>query len=234
MYVFGKNVAKEIIANKRKIKKAYLQLNLKDSEYDESLKNKGVNIIYLNNHEMDKLEKKNHQGIILEIEDFKYITEKEMLDNMGDNPFVIILDHLEDPHNFGAIIRTCEAAGVDYIIIPKNRSVSVNSTVMKTSTGALDNVKVVEVTNLNNTIKKLKSAGLWIVGTDMENSVSYETIDYKGPVAIIIGSEGFGMSNLVKKNCDFIANIPMYGKINSLNASVAAGIMIYEVIKQRK
>ena len=234
MYVYGKNVAKEIISNNRKIKKAYLTLNLKDSKIDEDLKSMNVAINYLNNHEMDKLEKKNHQGIILEIPDYKYLSEKDMFDKMPDNPFIIILDHLEDPHNFGAIIRTCEAAGVDFIIIPKNRSVSVNSSVMKTSTGALDNVNIVEVTNLNNTINKLKKSGVWIVGTDMENSVSYETIDYKVPVAIIIGSEGFGMSNLVKKNCDFIANIPMYGKINSLNASVAAGIMIYEVIKQRK
>ena len=234
MYVYGKNVAKEIISNNRKIKKAYLSLNLKDSKIDEDLKSMNVAINYLNNHEMDKLEKKNHQGIILEIPDYKYLSEKDMFDKMPDNPFIIILDHLEDPHNFGAIIRTCEAAGVDFIIIPKNRSVSVNSSVMKTSTGALDNVNMVEVTNLNNTINKLKKSGVWIVGTDMENSVSYETIDYKVPVAIIIGSEGFGMSNLVKKNCDFIANIPMYGKINSLNASVAAGIMIYEVIKQRK
>ncbi len=234
MYVYGKNVAKEIISNNRKIKKAYLSLNLKDSKIDEDLKSMNVAINYLNNHEMDKLEKKNHQGIILEIPDYKYLSEKDMFDKMPDNPFIIILDHLEDPHNFGAIIRTCEAAGVDFIIIPKNRSVSVNSSVMKTSTGALDNVNIVEVTNLNNAINKLKKSGVWIVGTDMENSVSYETIDYKLPVAIIIGSEGFGMSNLVKKNCDFIVNIPMYGKINSLNASVAAGIMIYEVIKQRK
>ena len=234
MYVYGKNVAKEIISNNRKIKKAYLSLNLKDSKIDEALKSMNVAINYLNNYEMDKLEKKNHQGIILEIPDYKYLSEKDMFDKMPNKPFIIILDHLEDPHNFGAIIRTCEAAGVDFIIIPKNRSVSVNSSVMKTSTGALDNVNIVEVTNLNNTINKLKKVGVWIVGTDMENSVSYETIDYKVPVAIIIGSEGFGMSNLVKKNCDFIANIPMYGKINSLNASVAAGIMIYEVIKQRK
>ena len=157
-----------------------------------------------------------------------------MFNNLPLKPFIIILDHVEDPHNFGAIIRTSEAAGVDYIIIPKDRSVKVNSTVMKTSVGALDNVKIVEVTNLNNTIKKLKKKNVWIVGTDMENSVAYDSIDYKVPIALVIGSEGFGMSNLVKKNCDFIARIPMYGKINSLNASVAAGIMIYEVVRQRK
>lgn len=234
MQVYGRNVAKELINNNKKIKKAYLLENLKSSDIDLELKKMNVNITYLNNNQINRLEKNNHQGIVLEIDDFKYLTEKEMLSNLPNNPFIVILDHLEDPHNFGAIIRTCEAAGVDFIIIPKNRSVSVNSTVMKTSTGAVDNVNVVEVTNLNNTINKLKKAGIWIVGTDMENSVSFETIDYTVPIAIVIGSEGFGMSNLVKKNCDFIANIPMYGKINSLNASVAAGIIIYEVVKQRK
>lgn len=234
MYVYGKNVAKELINNKRIIKRAYVLNTLKDDDISKSLVNMNVNISYLNRNEMDKLEKGNHQGFILEIPDFKYYDEKMMYSNLGESPFIIILDHLEDPHNFGAIIRTCEAAGVDYIIIPKNRSVSVNATVMKTSVGALDNVKIVEVTNVNNTIKKLKENGLWVVGTDMENSVPYDEIDYKIPIAIIIGSEGFGMSELVRKNCDFIARIPMYGKINSLNASVAAGIMIYEVVKQRK
>lgn len=234
MYVYGKNVVRELINNKRIIKKAYLLNTLKEDDICKSLIDMNVNISYLNRNEMDKLEKGNHQGFILEIPDFKYYDEKMMYFNLGDNPFIVILDHLEDPHNFGAIIRTCEAAGVDYIIIPKNRSVSVNSTVMKTSVGALDNVKIVEVTNLNNTIKKLKEKGIWVVGTDMENSIPYDEIDYKTPTALIIGSEGFGMSDLVRKNCDFIARIPMYGKINSLNASVAAGIMIYEVIKQRK
>lgn len=234
MYVFGKNVVKELINNKQMIKKAYVLDTLKNDEIVKSLIRQNVSISYLKRNEMDQLQKGNHQGFILEISDYKYYDEQKMFSNLGDNPFVVILDHLEDPHNFGAIIRTAEAAGVDYIIIPKNRSVSVNSTVMKTSVGALNNVKIVEVTNLNNTIKKLKESGLWVVGTDMENSVPYDEIDYKLPTALIIGSEGFGMSNLVKRNCDFIAKIPMYGKINSLNASVAAGIIIYELVRQRK
>lgn len=234
MYVYGKNVAKELIKNQRKIKKAYLYKGMVDSALESELLSLGVNINYLDKNGLNKIANGNHQGIILEISDFKYLSETEMLNNLPLNPFIIILDHVEDPHNFGAIIRTSEAAGVDYIIIPKDRSVKVNSTVMKTSVGALDNVKIVEVTNLNNTIKKLKKKNVWIVGTDMENSVAYDSIDYKVPIALVIGSEGFGMSNLVKKNCDFIARIPMYGKINSLNASVAAGIMIYEVVRQRK
>lgn len=233
MYVYGKNVAKELISNKRNIASVYLSKNMIGSEIEKDLKNINTKITYLDKYEMDKIESGNHQGVILQIPDFKYLTINDMINNMSENPFIVILDHLEDPHNFGAIIRTCEASGVDYILIPKNRSVRVNSTVMKTSVGALDNVKIVEVTNINTTIKLLKKLGIWIVGTDMENSVSYNKIDYTVPVALIIGSEGFGISNLVSKNCDFIASIPMYGKINSLNASVAAGIMIYEVVRQR-
>lgn len=233
MYVYGKNVAKELINNKRNIISAYLSKNMMGSEIEKDLKNINTKITYLDKYEMDKMESGNHQGVILQIPDFKYLNINDMINNMPENPFIVILDHLEDPHNFGAIIRTCEAAGVDYILIPKNRSVRVNSTVMKTSVGALDNVKIVEVTNINATIKTLKKLGIWIVGTDMENSILYNKIDYTVPIALIIGSEGFGISNLVSKNCDFIASIPMYGKINSLNASVAAGIMIYEVVRQR-
>ena len=234
MLVYGKNVAKELLKNKRKIKKVILANNFKDDEIMSLLNDNNINIVYEEKYKIDKLEKGNHQGILLEIEDYKYIDEKGMLDNLPDNPFIVILDHLEDPHNFGAIIRTCEASGVHYIVVPKDRSVQINSTVMKTSVGALDNVNIVQVTNLNNTINKLKDRGLWVVGTDMEDSVLYDEIDYKIPTALVIGSEGFGMSSLVKKNCDFIARIPMNGKINSLNASVAAGIMIYEVVRQRK
>lgn len=233
MHVFGKNVAKELIFNKKEIKKAYLSKNMIGSDIEKGLQNLNVEINYLSKFELDKIDSGNHQGIILEIPDFSYLSESDMFNNLSSNPFILILDHVEDPHNFGAIIRTAEAAGVHYIVIPKNRSVRVNSTVMKTSVGALDNVKIVEITNINNTIKKLKKQGVWIVGTDMQNSVLYDNIDYKMPIALVIGSEGFGMSNLVKKNCDFIARIPMYGKINSLNASVAAGIMIYEVVRQR-
>lgn len=233
MYVFGKNVAKELLKTNKKIYKVYLWENFDDKSIINELKDKNIKTISLTKKDMDRLEKGSHQGIILDIEDYKYVSEKNMFDNMSSNPLIVILDHLEDPHNFGAIIRTCEAAGVDYIIIPKDRSVSVNSTVMKTSTGAINNVNIVLVTNLNNTIKKLKEKGVWIVGTDMENSVPYDDVDYTIPTAIVIGSEGFGMSRLVKENCDFIAAIPMKGKINSLNASVAAGIIIYEAVRQR-
>ena len=234
MYVYGKNVAKELIKNKKEIKNVFLQENFNDEFILENLNKLNVEIKYLSKYEMDKKEDGNHQGIILNIPDFKYTSEKDMINNISGNAFIVVLDHIEDPHNFGAIIRTCESAKVDYIIIPKDRSVSVNKTVMKTSAGALENVKIVMVTNLNNTVNNLKKKGVWIVGTAFENSVNYDEIDYKDPVAIIIGNEGKGMKDLLKRNCDFIAKIPMYGKINSLNASVAAGILIYEVVRQRK
>ena len=140
---------------------------------------------------------------------------------------------MEDPHNFGAIIRTCEAAGVDYIIIPKNRSVEINSTVMKVSAGALNNIKIIEVNNLTNAIDKLKDNGFWIYATDMDGE-NYTDVKYDSKTALIIGNEGKGISRLVLEKSDFIISIPMKGKINSLNASVAVGITIYEVVRQRK
>ena len=151
-----------------------------------------------------------------------------------DASFIVMLDHIEDPHNFGAIIRTCEAARVDAIIIPKDRQVQVNATVMKTSVGTLDQMKIVQVSNLATTIDTLKKENFWIVGTALENSVDYRDIDYSGKIVLVIGNEGAGMSKLVMKKCDFIAKIPMYGTTNSLNASVASGIMIYEVVRNRK
>ena len=176
-----------------------------------------------------RFDKFSHQGIILDIEDFSY-TDYEEFFNV-DNAKVVILDHLEDPHNLGAIIRTAEAAGITGIIIPKDRSVDINSTVMKTSAGALENMKISKVTNIVATINDLKDNGFWIVGTTMDGQYDYKDIDYKGKIALVIGNEGNGMSKGVKDACDYIARIPMKGKINSLNASVAAGIMIYEMIR---
>lgn len=232
MLVFGRNVAKEILKSDKKVEKIIIQEDFNDDSVKSLIEKRGIRPQIMSKREFSKFDKYSHQGIILYIEDFKYCELEDFM--YEENAKVVILDHLEDPHNLGAIIRTCEAAGISGIILPKDRSVSVNSTVMKTSTGALENVKISMVTNLNQTIKKLKDNGFWIVGTDMENSVDYREIDYSGKIALVIGSEGFGMSESVKKSCDFIARIPMNGKINSLNASVAAGIMIYEVIRSNK
>ncbi len=151
----------------------------------------------------------------------------------NEPPFILILDGLEDPRNFGAIARTAEAAGVHGIVIPKNRSVQVNETVVKTSTGAINLLPVARVTNTTETIKKLKKEFIWIVGLEADGSSDFKEIDYKTPTALVIGSEGFGLSRLVRENCDFIASIPMRGKISSLNASVAAALLMYEVVRQR-
>ena len=216
MYVYGKNVAKDINS---KVEKAYVANNFKDKEI---LKNIKAPIVYVDKNKLDKMVDGVHQGIVLKIADYEYKDINEL-----NSDIVVMLDHLEDPHNFGAIIRTCEAAGVKDIIIPKDRSVKVNSTVMKTSAGCLDRVNIYEVTNLVQTINYLKKNNYWIIGTDIKGT-DYKDIDYKGKIVIIIGNEGNGMSRLVKEACDFIATIPMKGEVNSLNASVAAGIIIFE------
>ena len=229
MIVFGKNVAIEVIDNNIEIKRVILAKNFTDNKIIDYLKNNNIQIEYIDKYQMDKKYKGNHQGIVLEIPDYKYYS----LQDAYDSNFVVILDHLEDPHNFGAIIRTCEAAGVDYIIIPKDRSVEINSTVMKVSAGALNNMKIVEVNNLSSAIDKLKDNGFWIYATDMDGE-NYTDIKYDGKVALVIGNEGKGISRLVREKSDFIISIPMVGKINSLNASVASAIVVYEVVRQRK
>ena len=206
--------------------------DFKDKEINSLIEKNKIKIEYLDKKGFSKFDKYSHQGIILDIEDFSYSNYKDFLD--VPDAKIVILDHLEDPHNLGAIIRTCEAAGVLGIIIPKDRSVDINSTVMKTSAGALENVKIAKVTNIVNVIDDLKESGYWIVGTDMTGDIDYRDVDYTGKIALVIGSEGSGLSKSVLQSCDYVAKIPMYGKINSLNASVAAGIMIYEMISLDK
>ena len=232
MLVYGRNVAKEILNKDKKVQKIILQESFDDKEINSLIEKSNFPVEYAPKYKMDHLSNGNHQGIILNIPDYKYLQLSEILE---DSNFVVILDHLEDPHNLGAIIRTCEAAGVDGIILPKDRQVQVNSTVMKTSVGTLDQVRLVSVTNIANTIKELKDNGFWVVGTALsDKSVDYRSVDYSGKIALVIGNEGAGMSQLVEKSCDYVVKIPMYGTTNSLNASVAAGIMIYEIIRDRK
>lgn len=232
MLVYGRNVAEEYLKKGEKVKKVYLQKGFHDENLIFLIEKTKIPVIYREKKELDQLANGVHQGIILDVADFGYTDYHEFIEE--EDSFIIILDHLEDPHNLGAIIRTSEAAGVNGIIIPKDRGVTVNSTVIKTSTGAIDNIPISMVTNLNQTISDLKKNGFWIVGTDMDNSTDYRQIDYSGKVALVIGNEGSGMSRMIRESCDFIARIPMYGKVNSLNASVAAGIMIYEVVRQKR
>ena len=231
MYICGKNVAREYLDSNEKIKRVYLAKNYNDNEIIKKIEKKNCIVESVEKSVLDKLTKENHQGIVLCVPDFEYSSIDDFVNK--ESALVLILDHIEDPHNFGAIIRTAEAAGVDGIIIPKNRSVDVTSTVIRTSVGASKYVPIAQITNLNNTIKELKKKGFWVVGTDMDGT-NYDEIDYKGKTCIIIGNEGSGISRLVRENCDFIASIPMNGKINSLNASVAAGIIIYEAVKVRR
>ena len=230
MLVYGRNVALEYLESKKKVLKAYLQKNFSDYDILNKLNNRHIKIQYLDKFNMDKKVSGLHQGIILEVEDYKYANIEDIVNGL-DN-LIVMLDHIEDPHNFGAIIRSCEAAGVDGIIIPNDRSVEVNSTVIKTSVGTTEKMKIVKVTNLTNTIKYLKDNGYWIFGTDM-NGDNYRSLDYRGKCCIICGNEGKGMSRLVKDNCDFIASIPMRGEVNSLNASVATALVIFEAMNQR-
>lgn len=230
MLVYGKNVAQEILKKKEKIKKAYIYKGFNDSFILSVLQKRNICIFYKSKKELDELAKGNHQGIILDVPDFTYSTLEELTHK---DSLLVMLDHIEDPHNLGAIIRTCEAAGVEAIIIPKDRGVLVTPTVIKVSAGTTENIKIICVTNLSQTIQRLKKKGYWFIGTDMTGEV-YHEIDYNGNTCIIIGNEGKGMSPLLKKNCDFIAKIPMMGKVNSLNASVAAGIIIFEAVKCRK
>ncbi len=232
MLVYGRNVAKEVLQNPKKVKKITLIKDFNEKSILSLIEKNKIKVEYLDKKSFSKFDKYSHQGIILDIEDFNYTDYEEFLS--VDNAKIVILDHIEDPHNLGAIIRTCEAAGVLGIIIPKDRSVDINSTVMKTSAGALENVKIAKVTNLVSVIDKLKENGYWIVGTSLEGNLDYRDVDYTGKIALVIGNEGNGMSKAVTDSCDYLTKIPMYGKINSLNASVAAGIMIYEMISLDK
>ena len=232
MLVYGRNVARELLNKNEKVSKIILQEGFDDKNIISLIESKNIKVEYKQKREIDNLAKGVHQGILLSIPDYKYKSIEEILND--NTSFVVILDHLEDPHNFGAIIRTCEAAGVNAIIIPKDRQVQVNSTVMKTSAGTLDDMNIVLVANLVNAIERLKDNGFWIVGTALDSNLDYRDIDYSGKKALVIGNEGKGMSQIVTKACDYIAKIPMYGKTNSLNASVASGIMIYEMIRNRK
>ena len=231
MIIYGKNSCKVVLESNIEISKVYLQEGFSEKDIISLIENKNLSINYLPKNKMNDLADGVHQGIILSIPNYKYMDLDVVL---GENKFVVMLDHLEDPHNFGAIVRTCEASGVDAIIIPSDREIEVNPTVVKTSVGTVFQTKIIKVVNLVDTINYLKENGYWIVGTSLEGNLDYKEVDYSGNICLIVGNEGRGMSKLVTKNCDYVTKIPMYGKTNSLNASVAAGIMIYEVIRNRK
>lgn len=234
MRVYGKNVALAVLKENTKVNNIYLSNHFKEDEILRLINKKNIPYKIIDSREMDRIESGLHQGIIMDIEDIKTYELEEIIPKINkDNALVVILDHLEDPHNFGAIVRSCEAFGVDTIIIPKDRSVQITSTVYKTSVGTIEKVKIIKVANINNAIEKLKKYNYWIIGTDMEGT-NYTSIDYKTNIALIIGNEGKGISPLVKRNCDYLAKIPMEGTVNSLNASVACGVFLSEIVRSRK
>ncbi len=229
MYIYGKNVAREKLNSSEQITKIYLSDKFNDKEIFDLIKKRKIkyNIVpnkFLNN-KVDGL----HQGIVIESPDVDLCDFDYIKSIKKKNPIIVMLDHLEDPHNFGAIIRTCEALGADAIIIPKDRNVSVNATVVKTSAGAIYDMPIIAVSNLLNSINKLKDMDYWIIGTDMTGE-DYTKLDYNMPICLIIGNEGHGMSKILKDNVDFMAKIPMVGKINSLNASVSLGIVLSRIV----
>lgn len=236
----GRNSVIELLESDRDINKILIAKGERHGSINKIItlaKQRKIVIAEVERQKLNAISKTdNHQGVIAIVPPFNYASVEDIISvtkQKGEDPFILILDGIEDPHNLGSIIRTAETAGVHGVIIPKRRAASVNATVSKVSSGAVEHVKIARVNNLNETIKYLKEQGLWICGTDGEAKTYYYNQDLKGPIAIVIGSEGFGMSKLVKENCDFLVKIPMKGKITSLNASVSAGIVIYEAVKQR-
>lgn len=232
-YIYGKNAVLERLKAGNPITDLYLlkgnqALERMVGEYQVAyqLVDKG----FLNN-----LVSGVHQGIVAKIPEFKTYSLTEGLETIKKDklPLLVMIDGLSDPHNLGAILRNADATAVDGVIISKHRSVSVNATVAKVAAGALENVKIIEVVNLTQTIKKLKNAGYWVVGSALDDSIDYRLVDYRMPLVLVIGSEGKGISQLVKENCDYLVQIPMHGIVNSLNAAVASGILLYEISNQR-
>ena len=236
----GRNAVIELLESGRDVNKILIAKGEKHGSINKIIAMAKENKIIVTEIERNKLNQisqtQNNQGVIAIVPPFNYCEVEDVLDvakQRNEPPFILILDGIEDPHNLGAIIRTAETAGVHGIIIPKRRAASVNSTVNKTSAGAVEYMKIARVTNISETISRLKEKGIWICGTDINTKTYYYEQDLTGPIGIVIGNEGSGISNKVKNNCDFLVKIPMKGKITSLNASVSTGIILYEALKQR-
>lgn len=237
----GRNSVRELLKSDKDVNKLFVQKGEKHGSILEIIalaKQRKIIIQELEKNKLDEIsETHNHQGVIAVVPPFNYCDVDDILEyakSKNEKPFIMILDGIEDPHNLGSIIRTAECTGVHGIIIPKRRAASVNSTVNKTSAGAVEYMKIARVNNITETIKYLKENDVWIYGTDMDGTSYYNEEKYDSGVGIIIGNEGSGMSRLVKENCDFLIKIPMKGKISSLNASVSAGIVMYQVMQDRK
>ena len=236
----GRNSVLELLESGKDINKIFVTRGERHGSINKILaiaKERKIIVVEKDKKQMEEMaQEENYQGVIAIVPPFEYSEIDDILNTAkerGEDPFVLILDGIEDPHNLGSIIRTAETAGVHGIIIPKRRAASVNSTVNKTSAGAVEYMKIARVTNITDAIEELKSAGLWICGTAVDTDKYYYNQDLTGPLGIVIGNEGKGISKKVKKNCDFLVKIPMKGNIESLNAAVSTGIVVYESVKQR-
>ena len=239
MKIEGKNSVRELLKTDADIDKILVQNGLKDAESKKLvsiMRDKRIKIQFADSFVLDKeSEKRMHQGFIAYVSDYKYSSLDEIIKiptQTGNDSIVIVLDEISDPHNLGSIIRVAECGGVDGIIIPERRSAQVNDTVMRISEGGANHVKIARVVNLNTALDKLKDNGFWVTGAELGGEDLYKA-DLTGKLCLVIGSEGFGIRKLVKENCDRIVTIPLYGKVNSLNASVACGIVLFEALRKR-
>ncbi|MGP4077576.1 23S rRNA (guanosine(2251)-2'-O)-methyltransferase RlmB [Halobacillus sp. K22] len=239
-WIIGKNPVQEALKSGRPINKVLVSDQLQHQAYkklEQSAKESGVIVQKVPKKKIDQLVEGNHQGVAASVAAYEYSDLEDLFakaEEKGEPPFFIICDEIEDPHNLGSILRTADASGAHGVIIPKRRSVALTSTVAKTSTGAIEYIPVARVTNLARTIDELKERFVWVVGTDAEGTEDYRRLDGNMPIALVIGSEGRGMSRLTKDKCDWTVSLPMAGKVTSLNASVAASLLMYEVYRKRR
>lgn len=239
-FIVGKNPVLEAIRSGHSINKIWIGEGTQKGQVNQVLdlaKENGIQFQFVPKKKLESLvDTQNHQGIVASIAAYEYADVEDLFkkaEQKGEEPFFLILDEIEDPHNLGSILRTADAAGAHGVIIPKRRAVGLTATVAKASTGAIEYVPVVRVTNIARTMDELKKRGLWFVGTDAKGNTDFRQASFDLPIGLVIGSEGKGMSRLVKEKCDFLLRIPMLGKVTSLNASVAASLLMYEVVRKR-
>lgn len=234
-YVYGKNVVLGLLEKKKNINQLFIQSNRNDKSVELLARKNGIKVDIVDRKVLDKLVDGNHQGYVASVDDYKLFSLDELLDSISSkkNPLLIALDGLEDPHNLGAILRSAACVNADGIIIEKNRSVGLNGTVAKVSAGAIDLVKVCQVTNLSQCLNELKKKGYWVIGSDCRDATDYRKVDYNMALVLVIGSEGKGMHRLVKQNCDILVKLPMESNFESLNASVACSVLLYQIYNCR-
>ncbi|MCM3620405.1 23S rRNA (guanosine(2251)-2'-O)-methyltransferase RlmB [Sutcliffiella horikoshii] len=238
-FIMGRNPVLEALKSNREINKLWIAEGGQKGSIQQVIamaKEANVLVQFVPRKKIDQMVEGNHQGVVASVAAYDYAELDDLYrlaEKRNEDPFFLILDEIEDPHNLGSIMRTADAVGAHGIIIPKRRAVGLTATVAKASTGAIEHVPVVRVTNLARTVDELKEKGLWIFGTDAKGKVDYTKMDCSLPLGLIIGSEGKGMSRLLKEKCDFLVSLPMVGKVTSLNASVAASLLMYEVFRKR-